>query len=200
MDLLYALGALDDDGMLTRLGRKMAEFPLEPRLAKMLIMSVSLKCSEEILTVASMLSVDNVFYRPKDKQAQADTAKAKFFQPEGDQITLLMVYDGWKTSGFSNQWCFEHYIQGTCVRVLSRSQSLSLSLSLVHHRLFLVRGWLLIEHVYCSTLLFHSLSFLFFAARTMSRVEDIRKQLVSILDRYKMDVSFLFSFFFFLYF
>ena len=142
MDLLYALGALDDDGMLTRLGRKMAEFPLEPRLAKMLIMSVSLKCSEEILTVASMLSVDNVFYRPKDKQAQADTAKAKFFQPEGDQITLLMVYDGWKTSGFSNQWCFEHYIQGTCVRVLSRSQSLSLSLSLslVHHRLFLVRG------------------------------------------------------------
>ena len=121
MDLLYALGALDDDGMLTRLGRKMAEFPLEPRLAKMLIMSVSLKCSEEILTVASMLSVDNVFYRPKDKQAQADTAKAKFFQPEGDQITLLMVYDGWKTSGFSNQWCFEHYIQGTCVCVFSLS-------------------------------------------------------------------------------
>jgi ATP-dependent RNA helicase DHX8/PRP22 len=136
MELLYALGALDDDGMLTRLGRKMAEFPLEPKIAKMLIMSVSLKCSEEILTVASMLSVDNVFYRPKDKQAQADTAKAKFFQPEGDQITLLAVYDSWKNSGFSNQWCFEHYIQ----------------------------------------------------ARTMSRVEEIRRQLVGILDRYKMDV------------
>jgi ATP-dependent RNA helicase DHX8/PRP22 len=83
-----------------------------------------------------MLTVDNVFYRPKDKQAQADTAKAKFFQPEGDQITLLMVYNGWKNSGFSNQWCFEHYIQ----------------------------------------------------ARTMNRVEDIRRQLVGILDRYKMDI------------
>ena len=44
-----------------------------------------------------------------------------------------------------------------------------------------------------------SLSFFFFAARTMSRVEDIRKQLVSILDRYKMDVSNI-SFFFFSFF
>ena len=43
----------------------MAEFPLEPMLCKMLIMSVHLGCSEEMLTVVSMLSVQNVFYRPK---------------------------------------------------------------------------------------------------------------------------------------
>ena len=43
----------------------MAEFPLEPMLCKMLIMSVHLSCSEEILTIVSMLSVQNVFYRPK---------------------------------------------------------------------------------------------------------------------------------------
>ncbi|MPC37923.1 ATP-dependent RNA helicase DHX8 [Portunus trituberculatus] len=41
----------------------MAEFPLEPNLAKMLIMSVHLQCSDEILTIVSMLSVQNVFYR-----------------------------------------------------------------------------------------------------------------------------------------
>ncbi len=52
-------------GLLTRLGRRMAEFPLEPNLAKMLIMSVNLQCSDEILTIVSMLSVQNVFYRPK---------------------------------------------------------------------------------------------------------------------------------------
>ena len=46
----------------------MAEFPLEPNLSKMLIMSVSLNCSDEILTIVSMLSVQNVFYRPKEKQ------------------------------------------------------------------------------------------------------------------------------------
>lgn len=43
----------------------MAEFPLEPMLCKMLIMSVHLGCSEEMLTIVSMLSVQNVFYRPK---------------------------------------------------------------------------------------------------------------------------------------
>lgn len=43
----------------------MAEFPLEPMLSKMLIMSVHLGCSDEILTMVSMLSVQNVFYRPK---------------------------------------------------------------------------------------------------------------------------------------
>lgn len=43
----------------------MAEFPMEPQLSKMLIMSVQLSCSEEILTIVSMLSVQNVFYRPK---------------------------------------------------------------------------------------------------------------------------------------
>lgn len=44
---------------------QMAEFPLEPMLCKMLIMSVHLGCSEEMLTIVSMLSVQNVFYRPK---------------------------------------------------------------------------------------------------------------------------------------
>ena len=43
----------------------MAEFPLEPMLCKMLIMSVHLGCSEEMLTIVSMLSVQNIFYRPK---------------------------------------------------------------------------------------------------------------------------------------
>lgn len=44
---------------------QMAEFPLEPMLSKMLIMSTHLACSDEVLTIVSMLSVQNVFYRPK---------------------------------------------------------------------------------------------------------------------------------------
>lgn len=63
LEKLHALGCIDDEGLLTKLGRRMAEFPLEPQLAKMLIMSVHLGCSEEILTIASMLSVENVFWR-----------------------------------------------------------------------------------------------------------------------------------------
>lgn len=65
MEQLHSLSALDDEGLLTRLGRRMAEFPLEPQLSKTLIQSVHLGCSEEALTIVSMLSVQNVFYRPK---------------------------------------------------------------------------------------------------------------------------------------
>ena len=54
---LYNLDALDDEGLLTRLGRKMAEFPLEPNLAKMLLTSIDLGCSDEIITIVAMLSV-----------------------------------------------------------------------------------------------------------------------------------------------
>jgi HrpA-like RNA helicase len=71
LEQLYNLGALDEEGLLTRLGRKMAEFPLDPPVSKMLIASVDLGCSEEVLTIIGMLSAQNIFYRPREKQSQA---------------------------------------------------------------------------------------------------------------------------------
>jgi len=76
---LWVLGALDNTGNLTPLGRKMVEFPLDPPLSKMLIVSEDLGCSAEILTIVSMLSVPTVFFRPKDKQEESDAAREKFF-------------------------------------------------------------------------------------------------------------------------
>jgi ATP-dependent RNA helicase DHX8/PRP22 len=67
MEQLYTLGALDDEGLLTKIGRLMAEFPLEPQLSKMTLTSVDLGCSDEIMTIVAMLSVQNVFYRPREK-------------------------------------------------------------------------------------------------------------------------------------
>lgn len=46
----------------------MAEFPIDPPLSKMLLSSVELGCSDEILTIVAMLTSENIFYRPKDKQ------------------------------------------------------------------------------------------------------------------------------------
>ena len=136
LELLYNLGALDEEGLLTRLGRKMAEFPLEPQLSKILIASVDLGCSEEVLTIVAMLSAQNIFFRPREKQAQADQKHARFFQPEGDHLTLLAVYTAWKNNKFSNPWCHENFIH----------------------------------------------------ARSMRRAQDVRTQLVSIMDRYKLDL------------
>ena len=45
---------------------------------------------------------------------QSDQKRAKFFQSEGDHITLLAVYDAWKANKFSNPWCHENFIQVWC--------------------------------------------------------------------------------------
>jgi ATP-dependent RNA helicase DHX8/PRP22 len=111
LEELYALSALDDEGLLTRLGRKMADFPMDPTLSKALIASEEMSCSEEMLTIVAMLSVQTVFYRPKEKQQQADQKKSKFHDPHGDHLTLLNVYNAWKNSRYSDPWCFENFIQ-----------------------------------------------------------------------------------------
>ena len=66
-----------------------------------------------------MLSAQKIFYRPREKQAQADQKKAKFFQPEGDHLTLLAVYEAWKAAKFSSPWCYENFLQA---RSLKRAQ------------------------------------------------------------------------------
>merc|ERR1711865_1276267 len=65
------------------------------------------------------LNVQNVFYRPKEKQTQADSKRSKFFQAEGDHLTSLAVYQAWANSKFSNPWCFENFIQS---RSMKRAQ------------------------------------------------------------------------------
>ncbi|KAG8229443.1 hypothetical protein J437_LFUL010790, partial [Ladona fulva] len=112
LEQLYALGALNHHGELTKLGRRMAEFPVDPMMAKMILASERYKCSEEILSIAAMLSVNGaIFYRPKDKIIHADTARKNFFVAGGDHLTLLKVYKEWADTEFSTQWCYENFIQ-----------------------------------------------------------------------------------------
>ena len=89
---LWVLGALDNTGELTELGRKMVELPLDPPLSKMVVMSEQFSCSEEILTIVSMLSVPSIFFRPKGRESESEAAREKFFVSESDHLTLLNVY------------------------------------------------------------------------------------------------------------
>ncbi|XP_048376075.2 pre-mRNA-splicing factor ATP-dependent RNA helicase DHX16 isoform X1 [Stegostoma tigrinum] len=117
LEQLYALGALNHLGELTKLGRRMAELPVDPMLSKMILASERYQCSEEILTIAAMLSVNNaIFYRPKDKVVHADNARMNFFLPGGDHLVLLNVYTQWVESGYSTQWCYENFIQFRSMR------------------------------------------------------------------------------------
>lgn len=112
LEQLYALGALNHLGELTRLGRRMAEFPLDPMMSRALLASEKYGCVEEVLTICSMLSVNSsVFFRPKDKAVFADTARKRFHMFGGDHLSLHNVYKQWVDSGYSKQWCMENYIQ-----------------------------------------------------------------------------------------
>ncbi|KAK4704953.1 pre-mRNA-splicing factor ATP-dependent RNA helicase DHX38/PRP16, partial [Phenoliferia sp. Uapishka_3] len=113
---LWVLGALDNTGELTGLGRKMANFPMDPALAKMLIVSVERKCSAEVLTIVSMLSVPTVFYRPKERIEESDAAREKFFVPESDHLTLLHVYTQWKSNGYRDDWAAKHFLHPKTLR------------------------------------------------------------------------------------
>lgn len=113
---LWALGALDNIGNLTPIGLKMTAFPMDPSLAKLLITSESYGCSEEMLTIVSMLSVPSVFYRPKERQEESDAAREKFFVPESDHLTYLHVYSQWKSNGYSDAWCTRHFLHPKSLR------------------------------------------------------------------------------------
>ncbi|KAK0895600.1 DEAH-box RNA helicase prp16 [Friedmanniomyces endolithicus] len=109
---LWALGALNNLGELTDLGRKMTNFPMDPPLAKLIIMSSTSAhtCSEEILTIVSMLSVPSVFYRPKERLEESDAAREKFFVHDSDHLTLLTVYQQWVANGMKDRWCTKHFL------------------------------------------------------------------------------------------
>ncbi|KAL2528540.1 RNA helicase family protein [Forsythia ovata] len=107
---LWVLGALNNVGNLTDLGWNMVEFPLDPPLAKMLLMGEQLGCINEVLTVVSMLSVPSVFFRPKDRVEESDAAREKFFVPESDHLTLLNVYQQWKANQYRGDWCNDHFL------------------------------------------------------------------------------------------
>nr|6FA9_A Chain A, Putative mRNA splicing factor [Thermochaetoides thermophila DSM 1495]6FAA_A Chain A, Putative mRNA splicing factor [Thermochaetoides thermophila DSM 1495]6FAC_A Chain A, Putative mRNA splicing factor [Thermochaetoides thermophila DSM 1495]6RMC_A Chain A, Putative mRNA splicing factor [Thermochaetoides thermophila DSM 1495]6RMC_B Chain B, Putative mRNA splicing factor [Thermochaetoides thermophila DSM 1495] len=112
LNMLYALGALNSAGQLTRVGRQMGEFPTEPMLAKALIAATQEGCVSEVLTIVSMLGeVGTLFFRPKDKKVHADSARARFtVRDGGDHLTLLNIYNQWVEAEYSPIWARENFL------------------------------------------------------------------------------------------
>lgn len=113
LELLYALGALDDYAKLTRpLGVRMAELSIEPMMAKVLLSSTTFGCLSEILSIAAMTSLQGAVWFSHDGEKKAsETARRKFAAEEGDHLTLLNVYQAFVTKGKKDsKWCRDNYI------------------------------------------------------------------------------------------
>jgi HrpA-like RNA helicase len=70
---LLSLGALNKTEQLTEHGRKMALFPLDPKFSKVLLSAADLHCSEECITIISLLSADNIIVRTSEKPRDSHT-------------------------------------------------------------------------------------------------------------------------------
>ena len=136
LELLHSLGALDDEGELTKnIGFKMAEFPLDPQLSKMLIASPEYNCSSEMLSICALLSVPQIFMRPKDQTKEADAVRNNNFKHvDGDHLTLLNAFHAYKQQSSSSvvDYCWNHYLQ---VRSLKQCDSVREQLVNIMQRL-----------------------------------------------------------------
>jgi len=109
---LKLLGSVSESGQLTALGRKMAGFPLEPRLTASILAAGELGCGEEMLTIIALVTGESIFNLPgtKERREEAEQVHRKFAANEGDLVTLLNTWRAYKSSNQSSQWCQEQYL------------------------------------------------------------------------------------------
>lgn len=96
--LLEELGAInpnakDPKKRLTAIGRKLARLPIDPRLARMVLESVKYNCLQEVMIIASALSIQDPRERPSDKQQSSDDKHKRFFHEESDFFTFVNVWN-----------------------------------------------------------------------------------------------------------
>ena len=90
--LLTELGAVDDANELTPMGQELSRLPLDPRVGRMILEARSRSALDEVLVIASALSVQDVRDRPMDAQTQADQAHAKFDDEKSEFSGYLKLW------------------------------------------------------------------------------------------------------------
>ena len=90
--LLAELGAVDDANELTRTGAELAKLPLDPRVGRMILEARDRQALDEVLVIASALSVQDVRDRPLEAQSQADQAHVKFDDEKSEFTGYLKLW------------------------------------------------------------------------------------------------------------
>ncbi|GAQ81335.1 ATP-dependent RNA helicase DHX8/PRP22 [Klebsormidium nitens] len=110
---LYLLDAIDADGDVTPLGRKMADLPLEPHLARVLLAAADLGSLDEALTVTAMLSCEGVFTQRSDGDRGGSLPDGDGL---GDHVMLLQLYRRWEKAGRDPDWCRQKGLQARSLK------------------------------------------------------------------------------------
>lgn len=111
--LLEELGAVNTKNKMSRLGRRMAVFPIDPSLSRMVLAAQQLGTLAELLVIASALSIQDPRERPADKQAQADQAHSRYRDSRSDFLSLLNL---WRFYEAQRQELSENKLRKLCKR------------------------------------------------------------------------------------
>ncbi|KAI3910941.1 hypothetical protein MKW98_022628 [Papaver atlanticum] len=112
---LYLIGAVDESGAITQIGRTMSELPLEPALSRTLIEANEYGCLSQALTVVAMLSAETCLLSTQSKVIDKKRKHAHSVLPDGsgwgDHIQLLQVYEDWDRANYDPRWCADNDLQ-----------------------------------------------------------------------------------------
>ncbi|PWB30190.1 ATP-dependent RNA helicase HrpA [Pseudomonas sp. SDI] len=115
-NLLQELSAVDRDNQLTALGRQLARLPVDPRLGRMLLEGAKQGSLQELLIVASALSVQDPRERPPERQQAADQAHAQWKDVDSDFAALVNLWRGFEeqrqalTASPLRNWCRKNFL------------------------------------------------------------------------------------------
>ncbi|KAH9578043.1 protein of unknown function DUF1605 [Trypanosoma melophagium] len=106
-ETLLLLGALDRQGHITALGRRLTDFPIEPMAAIVLLAGKALGVEYDAAVAIAMTSTENLFITSRDMKDGADRCKAAFAKSAGDHATLISIYHAYKRSPKEQRqmWC-----------------------------------------------------------------------------------------------
>ncbi|WP_084692799.1 ATP-dependent RNA helicase HrpA [Thalassomonas actiniarum] len=92
LEELDAIAGSKDKTSLTKNGRLLAKFPIDPRLSKMILSAIDLGCIEQVFAIVSALSIQDPRERPHEKQQAADEKHARFKDKNSDFVSLLNLW------------------------------------------------------------------------------------------------------------
>ena len=95
--LLQELGAFDDTAAITDVGRRVAQLPVDPRLARMILQANDEGCVREVLVIAAALSIPDPRERPPEREEAARASHARFADEHSDFIAFLNLWNHLRT-------------------------------------------------------------------------------------------------------
>ena len=114
--LLQELGGLDDRRKLTPLGKQLARLPVDPRIGRMVVAANDWHALNEVLLIASALTIQDPRERPQDKQQAADQQHLLWREKDSDFLSLVNLWQDYEhqrqqlTQNQLRNWCSKHFV------------------------------------------------------------------------------------------